>query len=394
MLMYGTLLLIVIKGTMSVGGLSVVIERNFASGRFEAPDLRLDPTIRHSFWTLVVGGTVFWVNVNGLNQNMIQRYMALKDVKTARKGQMIYVVGVTIMICLCVYNGLLLYATYHDCDPLTTKLAKAKDQLMPLLVMEILKDMPGLPGMFIAGVFSAALSSLSTGLNAMSAVVLEDFCKPFMKNGVSERASKYIMRGTVLVLGIVSVGLVYIVQHLGAVLQLSMSVPTACFGPMLGVYIVGFVCPWIGKRAVFYGAMVSWIAMMWVVFKAQAEMALGNMKFEYKPLSVVGCGYNFTVSSFEDSTTNAPALADDNEMHIYHISYLYYTVLGSLIVIVTSVILSFVFGFQDASEVDSRLLAPFLRKYIGKANKQQFASVNGKDIVVHNFDTKESNACT
>lgn len=37
-LMYGTLALIVIKGTMSVGGLSVVIERNFASGRFEAPE--------------------------------------------------------------------------------------------------------------------------------------------------------------------------------------------------------------------------------------------------------------------------------------------------------------------------------------------------------------------
>lgn len=38
MLMYGTLLLIVIKGTINVGGLSVVIERNFQSGRFEAPE--------------------------------------------------------------------------------------------------------------------------------------------------------------------------------------------------------------------------------------------------------------------------------------------------------------------------------------------------------------------
>lgn len=48
-----------------------------------------------------------------------------------------------------------MYATYHDCDPLTTKLAKAKDQLMPLLVMRVLGDYPGLPGMFIAGIFSA-----------------------------------------------------------------------------------------------------------------------------------------------------------------------------------------------------------------------------------------------
>ena len=366
---------------------------------FFSQSFRLDPTIRHSFWTILVGGTIFWVNVNGLNQNMIQRYLALKDVKTARKGQIIYVIGVTIMIFLCVYNGLLLFATYHDCDPLTTKLAKAKDQLMPLLVMEILKDLPGLPGLFIAGVFSAALSSLSTGLNAMSAVVLEDFCKPFMKNEISESMSKYIMRGTVLVLGVLSVCLVYVVQHMGAVLQLSMSVPTACFGPMLGVYIVGFTLPWIGKRATLYGAITGCICMMTIVFKAQAEMALGNMKFEYKPLSVQGCDYNFTTS--DNSTTldylitteSATVANEQTEKHIYNISYLYYTLMGSSVVVITATLLSLLFGFQDATEVDSRLLAPFLRKYIkSKTSKQQFTTANGKATVIHNFDIKE-NVC-
>ena len=116
----------------------------------------MDPTIRHSFWTVVLGGSVFWTTVNGLNQNMIQRYLALKDVQTARKGQQIYVIGVTIMIILCCYNGLLLFATYHDCDPLTTKLATAKDQMLPLLVMDILKDLPGLSGLFIAVNFRRA----------------------------------------------------------------------------------------------------------------------------------------------------------------------------------------------------------------------------------------------
>lgn len=345
-----------------------------------------------------MGGTIFWVNVNGLNQNMIQRYMALKDVKTARKGQMIYVVGVTVMIFLCVYNGLLLYATYHDCDPLTTKLAKAKDQLMPLLVMEILKDMPGLPGLFIAGVFSAALSSLSTGLNAMSAVVLEDFFKPFMKGDLSERKSKYIMRGTVLILGVMSVTLVYVVQHMGSVLQLSMSVPTACFGPMLGVYIVGFTMPWIGKRAALYGAVTGCVSMMAIVIKAQAEMALGNMKFDFKPLSVNGCDYNFTAvensTMTDDFSSTTESTVDDglSEKHIYHISYLYYTLLGSLIVTFTSFILSFIFGFQDATEVDPRLLAPFLRKYIkSKSTNQQFLNADEKDTVVHKFDVQENN---
>lgn len=69
----------------------------------------------------------------------------------------IFVFGAMFFIAACSYCGLLIYATYHDCDPLTTKLAKAKDQLLPLLVMRIFGSYPGLPGLFVAGVFSAAL---------------------------------------------------------------------------------------------------------------------------------------------------------------------------------------------------------------------------------------------
>ncbi len=80
---------------------------------------------------------------------------------------------------ICCYSGLLIYATYFECDPLSTHLVKAKDQLLPLLVMDLLGDYPGLVGMFVAGVFSAALSSLSTGLNSMSGgivnLVLQNF---------------------------------------------------------------------------------------------------------------------------------------------------------------------------------------------------------------------------
>lgn len=358
---------------------------------FAPHSFRIDPTIRHSFWTLFIGGTIFWVNSNGLNQNMMQRYMALKDVKTARRGQMIYVVGVSLMIFLCVYNGLLLYATYHDCDPLTTKLAKAKDQMLPLLVMEILRDIPGLSGLFIAGVFSAALSSLSTGLNSMSAVVLEDFCKPFMKNGISERASNYVMRGTVLVLGILSVALVYVVEHMGSVLQLSMSVLPACFGPMLGVYLVGFTLPWIGKRAALIGAVTACITMMVIVFKAQAEIATGQWKFQHKPLSVDGCDYGFNRTALMTSTV-APDDDDSTENSIFHMSYLYYTLMGSSIAFVTSIVSSCVVGFQNPDDVDPRLLVPFLRPYFASSkssNHRRFKGSNGRETVIHTFETSK-----
>jgi solute carrier family 5 (sodium-coupled monocarboxylate transporter), member 8/12 len=37
-MMFGAMFLVIIKGTIDVGGLSVVIERNLMSGRIEAPE--------------------------------------------------------------------------------------------------------------------------------------------------------------------------------------------------------------------------------------------------------------------------------------------------------------------------------------------------------------------
>ena len=80
-----------------------------------------------------------------------------------------------------------MYAYYHDCDPMTTRQVNKKDQLFPLFVMQVnnifitklvylvdsniiifitklanhqvMKDYPGVPGLFVAGVFSGALST-------------------------------------------------------------------------------------------------------------------------------------------------------------------------------------------------------------------------------------------
>lgn len=93
---------------------------------------------------------------------MIQRYLSLPTLQAARIALNLFIVGIIVLMLLCSYNGLLIYASYKECDPLTTKLASARDQLLPLFVMDTLGGIPGLTGLFVAGVFSAALSSLST----------------------------------------------------------------------------------------------------------------------------------------------------------------------------------------------------------------------------------------
>jgi solute carrier family 5 (sodium-coupled monocarboxylate transporter), member 8/12 len=111
---------IAIYGTIHVGGLEVVYARNLAGERFTAPSLSFDPTIRHTLPSLMIGGTFFWMATNCGNQNMIQRYLSLPDLRSTRIALWIYVVGVVVFIGLSCYLGLLIYAYYDDCDPFVT----------------------------------------------------------------------------------------------------------------------------------------------------------------------------------------------------------------------------------------------------------------------------------
>lgn len=65
--------------------------------------------------------------------------------------------------------------------------------MFPLFVMEILGLFSGLPGLFVAGIFSGALSTVSSGLNSLAAVTLEDFVKPMTKD-MSDRKATIISK--------------------------------------------------------------------------------------------------------------------------------------------------------------------------------------------------------
>ncbi|KAH8381946.1 hypothetical protein KR009_001131 [Drosophila setifemur] len=360
--MVGALLLVAIKGSMDIGGAGVVLERAWDSGRLEAPDLSIDPTVRHTFWCLFFGGIVYWTQTNAVSQNMIQRYLALPTLADARKALCIFCAGVLILMALCGYNGLLIYATYQTCDPITTKLAKARDQLLPLFVMDTLGEMPGMTGLFIAGVFSAALSSLSTCLNSMSAVVLEDFVKPYVKKPLSSASINWIMRLVVVGVGTLCVCLVYVVEHMGTVLQLTMSLEAITNGPLFGIFTLGLFLPWINGNSALLGGITGVIAMSWVSLNAQWAIASGALKYSTKPLNVMQCDYSFELTTLANSTAHLSASAEDI-FPLYRMSYMWYTTFGASITIIVALLGTLVFGKNNPNKVDPVLLTPCIRKF-------------------------------
>ncbi|KXJ69434.1 hypothetical protein RP20_CCG027050 [Aedes albopictus] len=289
---------------------------------------------------------------------MIQRYLSLPTLEDARKASRGFVFGMILVIVLLSSIGMVIFATYYDCDPLTTNLAAAKDQLLPLFVMDIFQNYPGAAGVFVAGIFSAALSSLSSALNALAAITFEDFVKPYFGDKLTEKQIALTLRGSVLIFGIISVIFIYIVEHLGAVMQLTMTLSATSGGPLFGLFVMGILMPWVNATGALYGGLAGFLSMCYLCFRSQASMATGQIIYSTKQMDVSGCTYLYTNSSKPDPTF------DEMEKSIHHISYLYFTLFGTIISCTVGSVVSFCNKDADVEPIDPKLLAPFIRKFM------------------------------
>lgn len=229
----------------------------------------------------------------------------------------------------------------------------------------------------------------------MSAIILEDFVKSFFKLKPSMKVSNLIMKMTVVSFGVISLTMVYVVERLGSVLQLTMSVPSTLTGCLFGVYIIGMFIPWIGRKATLFGVLSGSVLMIYIIGKAQINIANGSIQYETKSFSVEGCTYNFTATDLSNRTFDGQT--DDYEFEIHRVSYLYYLPMGAIITILISFIASFFVGFEDPKNVDPRLLAPCMRKYLnnGKVFTTESLDDENEEFVVRynrikNFETHKN----
>lgn len=81
----GSLLLIYIWGTIMAGGQYSVWKDAEAGNRLEFFNKDPSPTVRHSFWSVVIGGTFYWTTMFCSNQASIQKYLSVESISQVRK---------------------------------------------------------------------------------------------------------------------------------------------------------------------------------------------------------------------------------------------------------------------------------------------------------------------
>uniref|UniRef100_A0AAX7VJJ3 Solute carrier family 5 member 8 n=1 Tax=Astatotilapia calliptera TaxID=8154 RepID=A0AAX7VJJ3_ASTCA len=343
-IMFAGYMSVIIKSVILKGGISTILSDAQEGGRINFVDFDINPLRRHTFWTLVIGGTFGWSAVYGTYQPQVQRYNSCKSIKHARLALFINVLGLVCTLTSSVISGLCLYSFYKNCDPWKAGQVSSPDQLLPYLVMDILADHQGLPGLFFAAVYSASLSTVSTSINAMAAVTTEDLIKPRIK--LSEKKLLLISKGLSVFFGIVCVAMAGLASLMGHMMQVEGSVNAE-----LSMYSDSDICPQGGLCGLVTGlaAAVS-VSIIGMISPSPPEMT--------RPLFLSTEGCNFTTGSSFNWTTPLPTEPMWSGLHAvqwHSPSYLYFGVIGGLTSVIVGIIISLLTGGLRET-VDPRLM--------------------------------------
>ncbi|XP_026299985.1 sodium-coupled monocarboxylate transporter 1 isoform X1 [Apis mellifera] len=374
-IMVAGVLTVSILGTYQIGA-AEIWKRSLDANRIEFLNFDPSPYTRHTVWTVLIGSWLYSTAYISVNQTMVQRYRSLKDLKTSKLSLAIFTISIMLFISLCCWCGLVLVAWWSPpkCDPRASGLITADDQLLPAYVMEIAKHLHGVPGLFIAAIFGAALSTLSVGFNSTSVVVLEDFVKGCFGMKPSDRCSFIFVKCLVVLLGCIAIGLLFLVEKLGGVLVITGSLAAIAAGTSFGVFTLGMFFPWVNSKGAFMGAIVGFVIAGWASLGANWSIGAGLLVPKKLPVLFSHCQGNISESFLKQF--DRPN--EDDVFPLYRLSYHWFTGLGTLIVIIVGNFISWWTGPTDVSSIDKKLLSPMIHSWLPKP-KNEYVTVNAEN---------------
>lgn len=319
------------------------------------------PFVRTSFWTLTVGMTTAWVAKLGVSQCCIQRFLAVPNIEVAKKSVWVFAFGLGALKLGAILLGLIVYAKYESCDPVSTGQIKKLDQIVPLFVMQVASKIPGLPGLFIAGIFSAALSSISSILNTKAGIIYEDFIRHRFPNATEKRASD-VMKLLVVILGIIMLSLVFVVEHLGSIFRLNYAINGLTIGAFFGIFSIGMMSRTANTKGVMCGAIMSLLVVGTIIIGAQSLPKPPPLSFKTDD-----CEYPWNMTEPLVNLSNQRDSIEDIPL-IFRLSFMYYALLGTIILFVVALPVSWATG--GCEPFDERLLTPLLRSKLWKEKNE------------------------
>lgn len=219
--------------------------------RTPSADLHRAMVVSPDFWKIrpthetltvhsaLIGYTFANIAQHGCDQVAVQKYLATRDVVTARFSCFWGAIGNGMYVVLSCLLGAALRACYGGTGALPGALSNVDAVYMFFVETELPK---GAAGFLIGGVFGCTISVFSAGLNSAAASIVLDLL-PVISNSSADRfeVAKLSQRAT-LAVGTLSTLIALCFAALrGELIKTSNSFLGLTFGPILGVFALGML---------------------------------------------------------------------------------------------------------------------------------------------------------
>jgi SSS family transporter len=245
-------------GGMLHAGLEAGLGRPFVP--FSADALSFDPTVRITLWSCWLGTFVAFMARYGADQVVVQHYFAARSLRHARVG---FVLNVACAIAALLLLALFGVAIFCHVGPQLPGPSRAN----PIVAFSsFVRSLPaGVPGLIVAGLFAATMSSVSSGINSCAAALVTDFYR--RGGGVANSgAERQVSRAASAAVGAAASGLALVVGRLGSVFEIANRIINGMGAPLLALFAAGLLCRWANRRGALVGALAGTAASAYTSF--------------------------------------------------------------------------------------------------------------------------------
>ena len=173
----------------------------------------------------------------------------MSSLSEARRALALHALVVTLVVLMFFFLGATLFAYYWQHGGMPDLPKEKQDQILPLFVVHVLPQV-GLPGLLVAGLFAAAMSTIDSGINSLTAVVV---CDWLAGRNPSVRFSRLLCAA----FGVAIVGAALAAPMLGTnVIGMITGVAGTFLGLLLGLFLLGMFV----RRANTGGAILGFAA--------------------------------------------------------------------------------------------------------------------------------------
>ncbi|NLJ82304.1 MAG: sodium:solute symporter [Bacteroidales bacterium] len=243
--------------------------------------IETDPASRLTWWKQILGGMFICISMTGLDQEMMQKNLSCKTLKSAQKNMITFSITLFFVNLLFLTLGaaLYLYASQIGVDI-------KGDMLFPTIAFEYLGPMAGI--VFIIGLISALFPSADGALTSLTTAFSIDFLNLEKRTDYTEKKKTKVRHIIHISFALLFVGVIifysyYQDEHLIDILY---QIASITYGPLLGLFAFGLI----SKRKVkdTYVPLVAFLSPVLCFILSQNSLRWFNYSFDFELLLLNG----------------------------------------------------------------------------------------------------------